>query len=372
MLILRGSQVAALGVCLAVLALLGSPGDASALTPQGRLPSAFLALEQKMKALRLNTERGTIVESLSGVGFGNAGGLLEAAEGKQAPREGKVATATDPIVKLPLAPPMSIPLLTVDFESSVSPRLAIIRAELLGGISLQLRLIGEQEYERSPFLGLVVSDRPWVYITPAERAKERANNATEGASPVSAAGEPEAGFAKLIAWLAKARSVVDIGPAVVNGQSTTEFRATLDLEKSASAANAGSSKPKLRKRLVREDETLDLYLASDGLPVRMHERVRIGKGRLDVTSDVLATEVPVSVTAPPASETISQAELEKQEEESGSAFTHLSKREREEARRFGACMSRRFSKHGKHVSKSEFYKIVRECERISKLPKSKQ
>ncbi|MFZ2051202.1 MAG: hypothetical protein WAU69_09780 [Solirubrobacteraceae bacterium] len=372
MLILRGSQVAALGACLAVLTLLGSPADASALTPRARLPSALLALEQKMKALRVNTERGTIVESLGGVGFGSAGGLLEAAEGKQAQSEGKVATAIDPTVRLPLAPPMSIPLLTIDFEASVSPRLAIIRGEFLGGISLQLRLIGEQEYERSPFLGLLVSGKPWVYVSPAERAKERASNTTEGASPVSVTGEPEAGFAKLIAWLAKARSVVDMGPAVVDRQPTTEFRATLDLEKTLSAANGGSSKAGRRKRLVHEHETLYLFLASDGLPVRTHEQVRIGTGRLDLTTDILATEVPVSVTPPPASETISQAELEKQEKEAGPGLTHLSKREREEARRFGACMDKHFSKHAKHVSKREFNKVVHECERISKQPQSKQ
>lgn len=329
-----------------------------------------------MRTLHVNSERGTVVVSVSGVSLGS--GLFEAAPTKRSREVSAVERESDSLLRLPLAPPLNVPLFTADFESSVSPRLAIVRAELLGVISFQLRIIGEQTYTRSSLFDLLDLGgnplKPWISESEAERAKEREGKKAEGESPLQSFGGGEGGFGKLLASLAKARSIVEVGPAVIDGQQTTEFRAKLEqVVKRPVGSALLSSTSSSKNGPKRLSETLHVYIASNGLPVRVADEARIGKARLDATVDTLATEIPVSVQPPPASETITKVEQEKQqEEESRSLSTHLSKREREEARRFGACMNRRLSKHPRRVGKHKFNEIVRECERIAKHGQSKQ
>lgn len=121
--ILRGPRApgtAAVGACLAFVVLLASPVGAVASVPRPKLPPALVALEQKMMGLHVNTERGTIVESLSGVSLADAGSLLEVAEAKQSRRKEKGGTSSNAAIQLPLSPPLGIPMLTADFEASVS------------------------------------------------------------------------------------------------------------------------------------------------------------------------------------------------------------------------------------------------------------
>lgn len=368
--ILRGPRApgnAAVGACLALVVLLASPVGAVAGAPRPKLPPALVALEQKMTMLRINTERGTIVESLSGVSLADARSLLEVADAKQPRQKGKAGASSDAAIQLPLSPPLGIPMLTADFEVSDSPRLLLMRAEVLGALSLQVRVIGEQEYERSSLLDLLFgSSKPWIYISPAERSKEQREHGGEAESPAT---EAHSGFSKLIARIARARSVVEVGPAAVDGQQTTEFRASFEIKRHASASILGSSKASRRKRLVRARETLDLFLAPDGLPVRTRERVQVGEARLDVTEDVLATEIPVTVTAPPGSETISQAELQKSVE-SGTGHPPT-KREEAEERRFAACVNKRLGKHPSKAGRRKLTKTFHECERAAKRKSKK-
>lgn len=95
---------------------------------------------------------------------------------------------------LPKSPPETIPLLMIDAETSVSPKLAEVHGLLLGALPFAVREIGEQVWPRSPLLTSSDGGRPWVYESPAERAKkaakERGANANHRRSQARSVQEP--------------------------------------------------------------------------------------------------------------------------------------------------------------------------------------
>ncbi len=229
----------------------------------------------------------------------------------------------------------------------------MIRANVLGAFSLQERVIGEEVYTRLSLLTAIDGGKPWISTDSAERAQEHEQGGEEGASSVT---EPAG---KLIKLLAHAGSVVEIGPKFVDGQQTIEFEAKLDGEQLLAASSTSKSSKAARQKLMRSKLTLDLFLADNGLAVRTRERTQIGKAEISVVEDILATEVPVSVQPPPASETATQAELKKQEEKSSEV--HLTKRERKEIKRFTSCLKRHRPRGRRSPTRREFKKILREC-----------
>jgi hypothetical protein len=286
--------------------------DQAAGVSRSKLPPDLIALERKMQTLHINSERIVAEEIISGPSqsfrslFGIFGGGRSAH--KRPHSHVKILHAS-----LPQPPKLTIPFLTIDAEVSHSPRLAIVRGVLLGVLSFQAREIGEQLYLRVPLLTGVNGGKPWVYISPAERAKERAAKRKEAPSPLSLeAGGPESDEASpsgLTALLARARSVVEIGERTVDGQRTTEFIATFGRGELLGKRRKRGSKGATRI-LDGTKATLNLFLAPDGLPVRIRYDLRIKGGvSLLLATDVLATEILVSVQPPPASETISEEEL---------------------------------------------------------------
>lgn len=370
---MRGSRRHLVGVNVAFVASLAigvvaGSIPARALAAKAKLPPDLVALEQKMRSLHINSERGSLEETVTGDSLGGDG-ILEAVSSKPSHRK-------QPTTHIRTGIKQSIPFATADFETSISPKLAIVRGQLFGSIPFQERVIGEQAYIRMPLLAQSDGSKPWLYVSPAEQAEEKKSKEAEGnnssTSLVPGLESEEAGFGRTIEMLAHARSVIEVGAREVDGQETTEFEATLYGKQITGSAKSKASKA-AKKALGGSRPKLDLYLASNGLPVRTALRTRLGSAGLSVVADILATEIPVSVQPPPASEIITEAELKKlQEQEAGSTATHLSKREKKEARRFDACMQRRLPKGHRHLSTRKFNKIWSECERIAKHPKSKQ
>jgi hypothetical protein len=337
-------------------------GMAAASASAAALPPNLVALEQKMQALHVNSERGTLVEVLTGGSLGGESILGLSSIKRSRHRRDRKET----VVHLTTHPKQSIPFLTADFEVSDSPKLAVIRGNLLGAFSLQERVIGEQVYARSSLLGLIDGGKPWVSTSAAERAQEQEHSGEkggekeggeEGGSSITESAGAE--YGKLIDLLAHAGSVLEIGPREVDGQRTIEFEAKLDSEQLLDASSTSKLSEAKKKRLGRSTLRLDLFLADDGLPVRTRMQTQIGKAEITVVEDVLATEVSVSVQPPPASETITAAELKKHEEKSPEV--HLSKRERKEIRHFENCLQRHRPKGHRPLTKRERKQILREC-----------
>ncbi len=103
----------------------------------------------------------------------------------------------------------------------------------------------------------------------------------------------------------------EVGPATIAGQPTVEFTATVDIGSLLSSFGA-----ELVHALEAKDITTaayTLYIAPDGLPVRVEDTIEANGDVLSATYTVLETNEPVTVKAPPARRVISLAEFKRVE-----------------------------------------------------------
>lgn len=256
------------------------------------LPPSLQALEQKTLQLQLNSERFSASESITGSGGAPSGPFG---------RFGLVRAHTA----------STFTLLNLTGEVSVTPPEASFQVDFLG-LKSNGRLIGSTLYIEEPFITHLDGGRPWV-----EERNQHLEQATgiEGGAPGGmSGGGASATFGKLIEELNEARSIQELGPMTIDGQPTTAFGASVEL--SELDRFTGKQKGSLSK-LVEPLVHLEVFLAEDGLPVRTRLTLtfrphRGEKAELIVQSDVLAVNVPIAaVQAPPAAETISQAQLKR-------------------------------------------------------------
>jgi hypothetical protein len=284
-------------VLLLALVLAGvSAGAARSATPlasQSSLPAASVApelrsLEQKTEQLDINSERYS--QTIHGTAPITSGA-----------RRGRRGTRTTQHSKR-----VSVTI-TENGEASLSPDEGEL-AEPRRTRTPLVVAIGSSIYDYTPSVAARDGGRPWV------RFDLPAGSGGGGLFPfhaqpreVNAGGAgPYAGLINLLATAVGA--VADAGPATVDGQQTTEFTATVE-----PARLIGGRSAKQLGALERElpPERLDVFLAESGLPVRVITTMGSGAGATTDTTDILAVNVPVSVTRPPASRTISAAALSK-------------------------------------------------------------
>jgi hypothetical protein len=269
----------------------GSPRASSVATaaaPAAVIPPDLQALEQKMLQLQITSERFSLTETVAGSGapsgpLGGFGGAI-----------GHAASTFD--------------LLTATGEASFTPQQASVQISFLG-LKLNARLIGTTLYLEEPFIARLDGGRPWVE-EPNQHAEQA--NGTE-LTPLGGASAAQA-FGKLIELLNRARSIQGLGQMTIDGQSTAAFAATLEVGKTLSTLS-GARKRSLVK-LLQPLARLEVFIAEGGLPVRTRLTLafrphRGERGELITQSDILAVNIPVVVQAPPAAETISQAQLKR-------------------------------------------------------------
>jgi hypothetical protein len=268
-----------------------SPPAMAPTTPTA-LPPSLQALEQKTLQLQLNSERFSASESITGSGGTPSGpfggfGLVRAH-----------ATSTST-------------LLNLTGEVSEIPPEASFQVDFLG-LKSNGRLIGTTLYIEEPFLTHMDGGRPWV--EEPNQHLEQATGVEAGTLEGSSGSGAVATFGKLVDELNEARSIQELGPMAIDGQSTTAFGASIELSKLHRFT--GKQKGALGK-LLEPLAHLEIFIAEDGLPVRtiltLNFRPHRGESAaLIVQSDVLAVNVPiVAVQAPPADETISEARLKR-------------------------------------------------------------
>jgi hypothetical protein len=245
------------------------------------IPPGLQALEQKMLALQLTSERISAT----------------------------VSVASPPAVKGPLHTPgplfgrtsaVAEPLSTITGEISFTPPAGVIQESFLG-IEVEARLIGTTLYIHEPFLAHLTHGRTWV-----EQPQGTLQQETSG---LGGAGSSD-GAAKLVAAFGAASKVEELGPETADGLQATAFKATVEL---AHLGTLSHDQGSLLRKLLKPSATLEVLIAEDGLPVRTRIALsfRHGGGELITQSDVLAVNVPVVVTPPPAGETIGEARLKR-------------------------------------------------------------
>lgn len=305
------------------------------------LPPGLITLEQRMEQLQVSSERFSMkVEfgsslltdeegSFEVTGKGGARGHRNAAGGKAIVRgsrplaQGRLADARSHRT------PKMIPLLTGTGERSLSQEpgateTAVLKAKVLGALPMEARVIGERGYLRTPVFARLDGGRPWVRISRAELSEQ-----DDSFAAPTGPGEGAAGglFAQLPKELELAEEVTEVGGATVDGKRTTEFAAKLNMGKLLESLTVHEPK-EVRSELGNAKATLDVFFEPDGLPLRTSVAIRAKAVSVTVAVDVLAVNIPVEVSAPPADETISAAQLKALEKRNaGKALKGMGKHE---------------------------------------------
>lgn len=318
--------------CVAILMALGLLIVAPAAQATASLPPDLVALEQQMAQLQVNTERFSVQEELE---FNGLGALLGGSEEESAPL---------------------VLVIAGDGEASTTPPELTMTAGLFGAPVERIRQIGETLYTYRREIGKFDGHRPWV--------RSHSKSPQSGSESIDVGGllegdQPGAQgtFSGLVQELNGAESVTESGPVTVDGQRVIEFDAALDptplLEKlrSKSKSSEGASENPLaglgeaiapkskahKKASPPPSLELEVFIAPNGLPVRVRVTAQIEGTTVSERVDTLAINIPVSVQPPPASETIDKAALETIERR---------RQRRERAALLKAC--RRANSHSKH------------------------
>ena len=191
----------------------------------------------------------------------------------------------------------------IDGEATLSdPLSGTITATALGRTTT-VRQIGTTLYTEEPAISEHDGGRPWISSTATKQDGILGDDSPGVAEPGSVS---YAGVAKLIA---KARSVKALGPSSVDAQPVSRFVFTLAPAKLESSFSAKTRRD-LSRLHVAPKAKFEVDFAASGLPVHTAGRLSFGrKLSIAITADVLAVDFPLTVTAPPAAETISEAEL---------------------------------------------------------------
>ena len=279
------------GICLLALASLiavpvggianvaGStlrPSYASAV-PGATLPLRLLSLEQKMQQLHVNSERYTRTSRGSIT-------VVNEANGKPVGR-GKLVSLDQGI----------------SGEISISP-LRFKEINLDTGKPIQIQ-IGPVQYTYSRKTARKHPHRAWVIHKEAVPLSALFPYAT---TPDEVSQGGEGSYARLFNLLATAVGAVHVlGRIPVKGQSTTEFSADIEPLRLIQGLTVEDVQ-RLKQHPVFTK--LDLFLSEAGYPLRVTVTQNARYFHYTETTDITAVEVPLSVSAPPARETIGSAE----------------------------------------------------------------
>jgi hypothetical protein len=198
--------------------------------------------------------------------------------------------------------------LTVDASS------ALAAAGLPGSGSIEIRYLQENGdpvvYLNAPFLaGMLPGGQSWVRID-----VEKAGQAL-GVDPNQILGQASQNPTSVLDLLQQVGSVETVpGAETINGESTTHYKATIDLTKVAS--QIGSDAQAFAQHLIDQGAPssipIDVWVGSDGLvrQVTFDESAPGGQaGAVHLKVDLTPSSTPVTVTAPPASDTFDATSL---------------------------------------------------------------
>lgn len=153
--------------------------------------------------------------------------------------------------------------------------------------------------------------RPWVRAAKVSAAAlfPFHGGALPSGLELSAGGS--GAYAELVDLLATDPGARVVGQASVDGQQTTELAANV---RPTQLLRGGS-----QSEAQEISETLDVYVTEAGVPLRVSRVEHLASITLSETIDVLALDVPVSVSAPPPGSTISAAQAKRLGDSGGGA-----------------------------------------------------
>jgi hypothetical protein len=218
-------------------------------------------------------------------------------------------------------------------EVQNAPPAASLKVSAFGHTG-RLRVAAGSAYVYEPSIAKFDHGRPWVDLGPGA-----AKAPLGGPGGALASGAGVTSFKALVSALAGARSIVELGPSIVDGQAVTGFRATV----AASALEEPSTPVNTKPRGVfapvgvgasaKEPPgaaQLELFIAPSGLPVRTRIRQREEGATVTALDDIYAVDFPLVVEPPPKSQTIAEAALRVLEQKRHAKRSPARHRERED------------------------------------------
>lgn len=305
----------------AAAGVMAVPAWAAAQAP-ATIPSSLQVLEQKMAQIRFSTARVSARVVFGEVG--PLGGGAELGAGVQGPNAGFITSTVGVFRLSPLEAS----------TTSKSQAEGLPNGKDAPSVTSRVRVIGDDIYTYTPWVLRYDHGRPWV------RSKQPSSSQSDSGVVPEGLSDSSAPFAKLIEDVNSALSVQEVGPMAVDGEQVTEFTASLtmatllpgkllesftkaltSLSVSSLLEPSGKS-PKQQEEAKSRNEVdakkiselsveIELFVAPSGLPVRTNTVIGDRNEAIGSEQDILALEVPVDVHAPPASETISEAQLRK-------------------------------------------------------------
>jgi hypothetical protein len=171
--------------------------------------------------------------------------------------------------------------------------------------ALQVRLVGSTFYMQIPGMA-AQTGKSWVSLSLADASKVGGLDLSHVFDQAAQSGPAQA-----LTLLSRAGTVRNLGPETIRGVKTTHYSGTVNLAKIiAELAPALSAQLRpMASQLGVTTLQIDLWLRADLLPVRVVEAYPSKLGAVRVQLDVLGYNVPVTVTAPPASDTVDFAQF---------------------------------------------------------------
>lgn len=266
------------------------PAPAPAPAPTAAVvPPALQALEQKMAQIRFNTARVSERFVIGDLGSTTGGADLGSGVGN-----GK-SFVTAGVGSIRFAPSASLFKTHVEIPGEHVPKTLASTG--------QVRDIGKTTYTYTPTAASFDGGRPWVrssHKPPPKPGSKAALLVTVLDSLAPALAGPSAGsaepFATLVEYLGDAVNVSEGGSVTVDGEQTTEFTASLSIIKTLAGKLSRTQLAKIEKESRRKPSEgiveLEVFIASDGLPVRTIGSSAERTEGLGIQDDILALEVP--------------------------------------------------------------------------------
>jgi LppX_LprAFG lipoprotein len=194
--------------------------------------------------------------------------------------------------------------MTLSGDEQYSPSVEMSLKLQDAGQNMSEIFVGHQIYIADPAISAELGAKQWAEIN-----LDEATGSLGALSSLVDSGRNEDPATQLSALLA-AKSIGKVGTETVQGQQTTHYSGTLDaaqfLQGSASADQLSASQVASLKSLLQSGgvttETVDVWVASSGLPVQVKVQAHTAAGETDTTMDLSDWGAPVQVSAPPASE----------------------------------------------------------------------
>jgi len=189
-------------------------------------------------------------------------------------------------------------------EEEYSPALEMSMTMQVDGQSLSEVLIGEKIYMNYPALSSQLGGKQW-----AEIDLSKASGSLGSLSSLIDSAKNQNPTTQISALVASG-DVSKVGSATVDGQQTTHYSGTLTAAQmanlSAKSGQLSDAQISSLKSLLQSggvtSETIDVWIASSGLPVEMKYSAKSSSGTVAGDMHMSDWGAPVSVGAPPASE----------------------------------------------------------------------